>query len=86
FLEGAPSYDHLGDIVAMLDAEQFQRCFVAWASSLTGKPGGVIAIDEKTLRVSYQKPGGKAAIHMVSAFAARLRSPHCSCQPIDWGP
>lgn len=73
FLEGTPSHDHLGDIFATLDAEQFQRCFVAWVSSLTGTPSGVIAIDGKTSRRSYQKPGGKAAIHMVSAFAARQR-------------
>ena len=34
---------------------------------------GVIAIDGKTLRRSYQKKGAKAPIHMVSAFAARQR-------------
>src|SRR5437588_4785597 len=73
FRDGTPSHDHLGDILATLDAEQFQRCFVAWVASLTGAPAGVIAIDGKTSRRSYQKTGGKAAIHMVSAFAARQR-------------
>ena len=57
----------------MLDAEQFQRCFVAWVAALTGTPAGVIAIDGKTARRSGHKKGGKAAIHMVSAFAARQR-------------
>ena len=33
----------------------------------------MIAIDGKTSRRSYQKTGAKAAIHMVSAFAARQR-------------
>ena len=33
----------------------------------------MIAIDGKTVRRSYQKAGGKAPIHMVSAFAARQR-------------
>jgi Transposase DDE domain len=33
----------------------------------------VVAIDGKTLRGSSHKKGGKAAIHMVSAFAARQR-------------
>jgi Transposase DDE domain len=33
----------------------------------------VIAIDGKTLRGSAHKKGAKAAIHMVSAFAARQR-------------
>ena len=73
FRNGTPSHDHLGDIFATLDAEQFQRCFVAWVAALTGAPADVIAIDGKTLRRSYQKKGAKAPIHMVSAFAARQR-------------
>jgi predicted transposase YbfD/YdcC len=73
FRDGTPSHDHLGDIFATLDAEQFQRCFVAWVAALTGVPEGVIAIDGKTSRRSYQKKGAKAPIHMVSAFAARQR-------------
>src|SRR6478735_5881130 len=73
FAEGTPSHDHLGDIFAALDAEKFQQCFVAWVASLTGAPAGVIAIDGKTVRRSYQEKGKKAAIHMVSAFAARQR-------------
>ena len=73
FRDGTPSHDHLGDIFATLDAEQFQRCFVAWVAALTGATADVIAIDGKTLRRSYQKKGGKEPIHMVSAFAARQR-------------
>jgi len=45
FRDGTPSHDHLGDIFAALDAEQFQRCFVAWVAALTGVPVGVVAID-----------------------------------------
>src|ERR1700720_48636 len=73
FVDGTPSHDHLGDIFASLDAEHFQRCFVAWVAALTGAPAEVIAIDGKASRRSYQKNGGKAPIHMVSAFAARQR-------------
>jgi len=73
FTDGTPSHDHLGDIFASLDAEAFQRCFVAWVAELTGIPTGVIAIDGKTSRRSYQKKGAKNPIHMVSAFAARQR-------------
>lgn len=73
FRDGTPSHDHLGDIFATLDAEAFQRCFVAWIAALTGAPAGVIAIDGKTSRRSGQKTSGKAPIHMVSAFAARQR-------------
>jgi predicted transposase YbfD/YdcC len=72
FRDGTPSHDHLGDIFATLDAEQFQRCVVAWVAALTGAPADVIAIDGKTLRRAHKK-GTKAQIHMVSAFAARQR-------------
>jgi len=72
FKDGTPAHDHLGDILAALDAGQFQRCFVAWVATLTGVPAEVIAIDGKTVRRSGCK-GGKAAVHMVSAFAARQR-------------
>src|ERR1700693_1933053 len=68
FRDGTPSHDHLGDIFATLDAEQFQRCFVTWVAALTGAPADVIAIDGKTLRRAHKK-GTKAQIHMVSAFA-----------------
>jgi predicted transposase YbfD/YdcC len=73
FANGTPAHDHLGDILAMLDPDQFQRCFVSWAAALTGKPEGVIAIDGKTVRRSGNKRKGQEPIHMVSAFAARQR-------------
>ena len=73
FADGTPAHDHLGDILAVLDAEQFQRCFVAWVAALTGTPEGVIVIDGKTARRSGQKRKGHPPIHMVSAFAARQR-------------
>ena len=46
FAAGTPAHDHLGDILASLDAEAFQRCFVAWVAALVGVPEGVVAIDE----------------------------------------
>lgn len=73
FANGTPAHDHLGDILAALDAEQFQRCFVAWVAALTGVPEGVVAIDGKTVRRSYRKKGKASPIHVVSAFAARQR-------------
>jgi len=73
FRDGTPPHDRIGDIFATLDAEQFQRCFVAWVASVTGIPAGVIAIDGKTVRRSDRKRDNQAPIHMVSAFAARQR-------------
>jgi predicted transposase YbfD/YdcC len=73
FAGGTPSHDHLGDILAALGPEQFQKCFVAWVAALTGAPEGLIAIDGKTSRRSAGKRRGQPAIHMVSAFAASQR-------------
>ena len=73
FRDGTPAHDHLGDILAALDAEQFQRCFVAWVAATTGVPEGVVAIDGKTARRSGRKNRSQPPIHMVSAFAARQR-------------
>src|SRR5271157_4070602 len=77
FRDGTPSHDHLGDIFATLDAAHFQRCFVSWVASLTGVPDGVIAVDGKTSRRSYQGKGAKAPIHMVSAVSGA--KPRAAC-------
>jgi predicted transposase YbfD/YdcC len=73
YANGTPPHDRLGEIFAALDAEAFQRCFVAWVSAITKIPAGVIAIDGKTSRRSYSKKGACDAIHIVSAFAAQQR-------------
>ena len=73
FKDGTPAHDHLGDILATLDAEQFQGCFAAWVAAVTGVPEGVVAIDGMTSRRSGRKGASRDSIHMVSAFAARQR-------------
>jgi len=73
FKDGTPAHDHLGDILATLNAEQFQGCFAAWVAAVTGVPEGVVAIDGKTSRRSGRKGASRDSIHMVSAFAARQR-------------
>src|ERR1700675_3836951 len=79
FEDGTPAHDHLGDILATLDTEAFERCFVAWVAAQTGVPAEVVAIDGKTVRRSGSKTSKKkkkdleGPIHIVSAFAARQR-------------
>jgi hypothetical protein len=60
FLNKTPTHDRLGEIFAALDAEQFQKCFVAWVAACTGISAEVIAIDGKTSRRSYQEKGRRA--------------------------
>ena len=62
FRHGTPAHDHLGDILSVLDAAQFQRCFVTWVAALTGAAREVIAIDGKTLRRSGGKKDTQAAV------------------------
>lgn len=73
FENGTPSHDQLGDLFAALDAEAFQRCFIAWVGSLAKLGPDIVAIDGKTLRRAYQEGGGKAPIHMISAWSSRQR-------------
>ena len=69
FEEGTPSHDQLGILFSRLDMNQFQQCFINWASSLHDTLKGVIAVDGKTRRRSFDTTHGKAAIHMISAWA-----------------
>jgi predicted transcriptional regulator len=59
----------------MLDPEGFEACFARWVEAACEEiPGGeVVAIDGKTLRRSYDREESKAALHMVSAWAAENR-------------
>jgi len=72
FLElphGIPSHDTFGRVFSRLDPDQLERCFVSWMQALVQATGGrAVAIDGKSLRHSFDKAHGKAAIHMVSAW------------------
>lgn len=71
---GIPSHDTFWRVFRALDPERFQRCFVSWMSALSALSGGeIVAIDGKQLRRSHDKGAGKAAIHMVSAWASANR-------------
>ena len=67
---GIPSPDTFERVFARIDPKQFKRCFMQWIEAICDlTKGEVIAVDGKTLRRSHDKSDGKAAIHMVSAWA-----------------
>jgi predicted transposase YbfD/YdcC len=68
---GVASHDTFGDVFGRLKAEQFETSFLGWVQAVMGATGGqVVAIDGKTLRRSHDRGRGKAAIHLVSAWAS----------------
>jgi predicted transposase YbfD/YdcC len=77
FLElpaGIPSHDTLGRVFARLDTPAFLACLMDWLRSLhLALAGEGIAIDGKTLRRSFDAGSGRAALHLVSAWACDLR-------------
>lgn len=69
---GIPVHDTFARVFARLDPAAFSQCFVNWMRALQEETDGrVVAIDGKTLRRSFDKATGNAAIHMVSAFASQ---------------
>ena len=67
---GIPSHDTFGRVFGLLDAEQFQHCFINWMKAVCDVlKGQVVAIDGKALRRSHNRTIGKDAIYMVSAWA-----------------
>lgn len=69
FADGTPGHDQLGILFSNLDMVQFQQCFMTWARGLHETLEGVIAIDGKTMRRSFDPAKEKAAVHMISAWA-----------------
>jgi predicted transposase YbfD/YdcC len=67
---GIPSHDTFGRIFAKLDPVEFERCFMAWMSSLVQLSGGkLVAVDGKSLRQSFEHSWDKSGMaHIVSAF------------------
>ncbi len=67
---GIPSHDRFNAILAAIKPAEFEKCLLSWITDLQEiTTGQVVAIDGKTLRRSYDTTSGKAAIHMVSAWA-----------------
>jgi predicted transposase YbfD/YdcC len=67
---GTPSHDRFNAIFAAIKPAEFEKCLLSWITALHEiTDGQVIAIDGKTLRRSFDAASGKAAIHMVSAWA-----------------
>ena len=68
---GIPSDDTFARVLARLDPGAFEKCLLSWMQAVQEiTDHRLIAIDGKTLRGSYDRQSGKAALHMVSAWAS----------------
>ncbi|MCY3711188.1 MAG: ISAs1 family transposase [Caldilineaceae bacterium] len=71
---GIPSHDTFGRVFAMLDAEQFEACFVRWVQHIHElTQGQQLAIDGKTVRRSHERRQKKEPLQLVSAWATESR-------------
>lgn len=68
---GVPGARWLNILMNRLDPQLFSDCFMAWANDLRPDAPDLIAIDGKTSRRSHDRSCGKAALHLLSAFATR---------------
>ena len=83
FAHGVPSHDQLGNVFARLDAQQFQSCFIAWVERFTTAVRGVVAVDGKTLRRSFDRAAEQGPIHMISAWSSQQRLVLGQCKVAD---
>lgn len=71
---GIPSHDTFRRVFMQLDPQTFQACFASWMQAISRlSQGEIVPIDGKCLRRSHDRTDGKAAIYMVSAWAATNR-------------
>ena len=71
--KGLPSHDTFSRVFRLLDPEQFSACFQKFMGKFSQACHGVIAIDGKVLRRSFDKASGKSPLHMVSAWGCDQR-------------
>ena len=70
---GPPSHDTFSRLFRMLDPEQFRAAFQRFMTGFSQACQGVVAIDGKVVRRSFDHASGKSPLHMVSAWGCEQR-------------
>ena len=70
---GVPGSRWLRMLMNRIDPALFCESFRSWAAAMRPDAPALVAIDGKTSRGSHDRPRGRAALHLVSAFATRER-------------
>lgn len=70
---GPPSHDTIARVISALDVDAFQASFESFTQELADRVKGVIALDGKTMRGSFDHKKDIKARHIVSAWAEGCR-------------
>jgi predicted transposase YbfD/YdcC len=70
---GIPSHDTFSRVFRLLDPAAFEVCFGRYVAALAERVQGVIAVDGKTARRSFDRQSGQGPLHLISAFACDTR-------------
>ena len=70
---GVPSHDTFSRLFRQIDAEQFGAAFQRFMAKFSEQCQGVVAIDGKVLRRSFDRASDTSALHMVSAWGCEQR-------------
>ncbi len=71
---GVPSHDTFSRVFRLLDPSAFAACFGRFLTDLGAAGAGVVAIDGKTLRRSFDAAAGRSPLAVVTAFASATRT------------
>src|SRR5487761_1757589 len=70
---GLPSHDTFSRLFRNLDPDQFRDSFQRFMAQFSEQLEGVVDIDGKVLRRSFDRASGKSPLHMVSAWGSEQR-------------
>jgi len=71
--QGIPSHDTFSRVFRLLDPGQFHAWFIGFMRQFAETCAGVVAIDGKTLRRSFDRAAAASPLHLVSAWAVDQR-------------
>lgn len=70
---GIPSHDTFSRVFRLLDADRFHAWFLGFMERFADGCQGVIAVDGKTMRRSFDRAAAASPLHLVSAWATDQR-------------
>ena len=70
---GLPSHDTFSRVFRLLDPSAFEKAFSSFLDDLGAEGAGVLAIDGKTLRRSFDRAAERSPLHVVTAFGSGSR-------------